>query len=134
MFPYQELCKHFEISKPEYDRIRVICQLLDELLDQKIEFQITSYEKDSVKSHLINDSESLDSRYIYKGCIDMEAYEETRNIIPHGPGSLYNSNGQFQQGMFKNGKLDGLGRTIYGQHGWHQGEYSYGQYHGAGAC
>ena len=100
MFPYQELIQHFEISKPEYDRIRVTCQLLDELLDQKIEFRITSYEKDSVKSHLIHDSESLDSKYVYKGCIDMEAYEETRNIIPHGPGSLYNSNGQFQQGMF----------------------------------
>ena len=35
---------------------------------------------------------------------------------------------------FKNGELDGLARTIYSQHGWHQGEYSDGRYHGAGAC
>ena len=64
----------------------------------------------------------------------MEAYNERGAVIPHGPGSLYNSREQFKQGMFKFGRLDGLGRTIYSQHGWHQGEYSYGRYHGAGVC
>ena len=63
----------------------------------------------------------------------MEAYYETGAIIPHGPGTLYNTTGQFQQGMFKKGQLDGLGRSIYNQHAWHQGEYSHGRYHGAGA-
>ena len=31
----------------------------------------------------------------------MEAYEEKKHVIPHGPGTLYNNKGQFQQGYFK---------------------------------
>ena len=73
-------------------------------------------------------------KYLYQGCIDMETYNETGTIIPHGPGSRYKSTGHFQQGMFYKGELNGLGRTIHRQHAWHQGEYSNGRYHGAGAC
>ena len=50
--------------------------------------------------------------YLYKGCIDMEAYNEKGIIIPHGPGTLYTTTGQLQQGMFKKGKLDGLGMLV----------------------
>ena len=98
-----------------------------------MEFEIPPYEQENIVCKLIFDL--INRRiYLYKGCIDIETFKETGDIIPHGPGSLYNNRGQFQQGMFLKGQLDGLGRSIYPQYGWHQGEYSNGRYHGAGAC
>ena len=131
MLSFEDLNHHFKIKKYQYDRIVALCELLDENLDQKLEFQIAPYEKKSIACKLIKDL--INRRiYYYKGWIDMEAYKEKKYVIPHGPGTLYNNKGQFQQGYFKNGQLDGLGRSIYENYGWHQGEYSYGKYHGAG--
>ena len=110
------------------------CKLLEELLNQKLEFEIAPYEKEHIVYDLIKEMNNNGLMYLYRGCIDMEAYNESGAIIPHGPGSIFKSTGQLQQGMFKKGKLDGLGRNIMNQHSWHQGEYSHGRYHGAGAC
>ena len=100
MLKFEDLERHFEMPKSEYDRITQTCELLDQLLGQKIEFQIAPYEKESIFSTIIFDMNKSDLRYFYKGCIDMEAYEERKVIIPHGPGTRYKSTGQFQQGMF----------------------------------
>ena len=64
------------MSRSEYDRINVTCLLLDELLDQKIEFQITPYERSNIFCELIYDMNNKDQRYLYEGCIDMDVYEE----------------------------------------------------------
>ena len=134
MLDYDRMSLHFKISRSRYNWIVETCKLLDELLQQKLEFEIAPYEKGNIVCELIRDVNKNNLMYLYKGCIDMEAFNETGAIIPHGPGSLYKSTGQFIQGMFKKGELDGLGRSIYNQHAWHQGEYSHGRYHGGGAC
>ena len=48
MLSYDNLNMHFKTSRLEYNRILVTCKLLDELLEQKIEFGIAKYEKDSI--------------------------------------------------------------------------------------
>ena len=75
------------------------CKLLDELLPQKMEYQIAPYEKEHIVCKIIPDMVNR-RYYIYKGCIDIETFNETGDVIPHGPGSLFNNRGQFQQGMF----------------------------------
>ena len=100
MISYEDLERHFKMTKSEYDRITQTCKLLDQLLGQKIEFQIFSYDKDSIFWTVIHDMNKSDLRYFYKGCIDMEKYKEKKVIIPHGPGTRYKSTGQLQQGMF----------------------------------
>ena len=53
MFSFEELKPHFKITKSEYDRIVIICKLLDELLQQKLEFEIAPYEKENTIFELI---------------------------------------------------------------------------------
>ena len=117
-----------------YNKTKQIKDTLDSTDEYKLDLDVFEEDLSNIRYLSGHTSDSEHLYYAYYGWIDEREYSKSKNIILHGPGWLFKSNGELREGIFQRGQLTGYGRVIYSNEGWYIGTFKNDQYHGKGTC